>query len=111
MTCTSSLAVSAVSLAVSLSTYTPFVEKLALVFAVAAFVNVTVPGPLTFVHDAVSLFDGSPSSVTVPASVADAGDVIVWSGPALAVGAWFAGAYWIVSLAAADSPYAFRTLK
>ena len=60
-------------------------------FAVVALVNVTVPGPLTFAHDAVSLFDGSPSSDTVPASTADAGRVIVWSEPAFAVGAWFTG--------------------
>ena len=65
------------SLAVSRSTYTPFVEKLARVFAVAAFVNVTVPGPLTFVHEMFSTPDGKPSSVAVPASVAAEGSVIV----------------------------------
>ena len=83
----SSLVLRAVSFAVSRSTYTPFVEKLARVFAVAAFVNVTVPGPLTFVQATVSLFDGSPSSVAVPASVAVEGSVIVWSAPAFTTGA------------------------
>ncbi len=87
----SSLVLRAVSFAVSRSTYTPFVEKLARVFAVAALVNVTVPGPLTFVQATVSLFDGSPSSVAVPASVAVEGSVIVWARPALTTGAWFGG--------------------
>ena len=91
VTCTSANADSTVSLAVSRSTYTPFVEKLARVFAVAALVNVTVPGPLTFVQATVSLFDGSPSSVAVPASVAVEGSVIVWARPALTTGAWFGG--------------------
>ena len=67
----------AVSFAISRSTYDPFVEKLARVFAVAAFVNVTVPGPLTLLHASVSVPEGNPSSVAEPESVAVDGSVIV----------------------------------
>jgi hypothetical protein len=54
--------------------------------------KVTVPGPETFDQVVVTAPGGlgRPSSVTVPSSVALAGRVIVWSGPALTFGAWFA---------------------
>ena len=41
--------------------------------AAAALPNVTVPGPLTFVHCVVTPTPGRPSSVTVPASDAVVG--------------------------------------
>ena len=65
-----------------------------MVSTVAALPNVTVPGPLTFVQVVVTAPGGfgRPSSVTVPSSVAVAGKVIVWSGPALTTGGVFAGA-------------------
>jgi hypothetical protein len=55
------------------------------------FPNVTVPGPLTILHVVVNAPGGfgSPSSVAVPFSAAVFGRVIVWSVPALTVGAWF----------------------
>jgi hypothetical protein len=54
--------------------------------------KVTVPGPDTLVHAAVTAPGGfgSPSSPTAPDSVAAAGRVTVRSGPASAVGAWLA---------------------
>ena len=53
--------------------------------------NVTVPGPLTFVHDAVTApgGDGRPSSATVPSREAPAGKVTARSGPASTNGAPF----------------------
>ncbi len=77
------------SFAVSRSTYVPAAEKLAVVSTAAALPNVTVPGPLTCVQAVVTVAGGvgNPSSVTVPSSVATAGRVIVWSGPALTTGA------------------------
>ena len=42
------LPLSSESLAVSCKTYVPVVEKLAVVTAEVALLNVTVPGPLTF---------------------------------------------------------------
>ena len=88
----SSAAVKALSLAVRRSTYVPAAEKLAVVSTAAALPNVTVPGPLTSVQVVVTVAGGfgKPSSVTVPSSVAAAGKVIVWSGPALTTGAWLA---------------------
>ena len=68
---------STVSFATSCSTYDPFTEKLARVFAVAAFVNVTVPGPDTLLHATVRILVGSPSSVADPESVTVEGNVIV----------------------------------
>ena len=49
-----SLADAAPSFAVSCRTYAPWTEKLAVVEAAAALPNVTVPGPLTFVHCVVT---------------------------------------------------------
>ena len=52
--------------------------------------NVTVPGPLTFDHVVVTVLPaGKPSSFAVPFKLAEAGSVMVWSGPALTVGASF----------------------
>ncbi len=50
--------------------------------------NVTPPGPLDFVHVAVTAPGGfgSPSSFTVPSSDADAGSVMDRFGPASTVG-------------------------
>ena len=66
-----------------------------MVDAALAFANVTVPGPLTFVHAAVTCAGGfgSPSSVTDPASDAASGRVTVRSGPAPTTGAVFVGAW------------------
>ncbi len=89
MIVTASLTDSAPSLAVSWRTYVPSSEKVAVVAGAAASPNVTVPGPLTFVHCVVS-GEGIPSSLAVPASVAVAvGNVSAWSGPAFTTGAWF----------------------
>ena len=92
MTVTSSLAVSSPSLAVKRSTYVPATLNWAVVAADCASANVTVPGPLTWLHVTVSVPGGGrPSSVTVPPSVAALGSVMVWSGPALTVGGVFGG--------------------
>src|SRR5262245_21354267 len=86
---TSSDAVSAESLAVSRSTYRPACENVALAVRLAPLPNCTVPVPLTFVHCVVTADPaGSPSSVAVPARLAFAGSVIVWSAPAFTVGRW-----------------------
>ena len=53
-----SLADTAPSFAVSCRTYAPWTEKLAVVEAAAASPNVTVPGPLTFVHCVVTAATG-----------------------------------------------------
>jgi hypothetical protein len=76
---TSSVVDRALSFAVSLSTYVPSIEKLAVVFNAFALPNVTVPGPLTFDQVVVSIAGGlgNPSSVAVPLRLADAGSVIV----------------------------------
>src|SRR5205814_693167 len=76
------------SLAVSLSVYTPPAEKAAPVLAAAGSTNVTVPGPLTLVHEYVNAPGGfgSPSSVAEPLKVAALGRVIVRLGPAFATG-------------------------
>src|SRR5437867_9072447 len=76
------------SLAVSRKTYVPLAENVAVVSTKLALPNVTVPGPLTFVHVVVGVAFGNPSSVTVPSRLAMfVGNVMVWSGPAFAVGA------------------------
>ena len=75
-------------MAVSRRTYTPLVEKLAVVLTLVALANVTVPGPLTLLHATVSRFDGNPSSVAEPLSVAVDGSVIVCATPAFTTGAW-----------------------
>src|SRR5258706_2169985 len=87
MTVMSSVAIAAPSLAVSRNPYVPPVENDAVVFVTLALPNVTVPGPLSFDHVAVNVPLGNPSSPTEPASVTEfVGSVIVWSGPAFAVG-------------------------
>ena len=59
-----------------------------MVTELAALPNVTVPGPLNLLQVCVRVPpDGSASSLlTVPARLAVAGRVIVWSAPALTVG-------------------------
>src|SRR5262245_34750004 len=96
--CTWSNVVSAPSLAVSLSTYVPAVEKMARVSTSATFSNVTVPGPLTLLHVVLTSAGGigSPSSFTVASSIASAGNVIVWSTPASTSGAVLGGSTVIV---------------
>ena len=61
--------------------------------AALAFWNVTVPGPLPLLQVVVTAPGGlgSPSSVTVPSSVAPAGSVMVWSSPASTTGAVLGG--------------------
>src|SRR6185295_2065731 len=61
--------------------------------------NVTLPGPLTLVHVAVSVLpSGKPSSATVPCkSRAPPGQAEVRSAPALTTGASFAGRTVIVT--------------
>ena len=75
---TSSDEESKLSLAESRNVYIPGAEKFAVEFRPAALLKVTVPGPLTVLQDLVSVLPvGKPSSVAEPASVADAGKVIV----------------------------------
>src|SRR5262249_44962016 len=52
--------------------------------------KLTVPGPLPLLQATVNIPGGlgSPSSLTVPESAADAGSVMVWLGPASTIGAW-----------------------
>ena len=88
VTVTSSLDEIWLSFAVRRKTYWPLVENVAVVDATLGSAKVTVPGPLTAVHAIVRVAPGGrPSSVTVPLSVAAAGSVIVWSGPASTTGA------------------------
>ncbi len=79
VTVMSSLTLSALSSAVRRRTYVPSVEKLAVVSTALASPKVTVPGPLTWLQVVVTAPGGfgSPSSLTVPSSVAEAGKVIV----------------------------------
>ena len=67
-------------------------EKLAEVLAALAGVKVTVPGPLVFDQETVSVGgEGNPSSLAEPLMIAGPGKVTVKSVPALTVGAVFAG--------------------
>ena len=92
VTVVSANAVSAVSLAVKRKTYVPATLNVAIVAGLAAFTKVTVPGPLVRVHRLVTAAPvGKPSSVTVPASGAPAGNVIVWLVPVVTIGATFVG--------------------
>ncbi len=61
--------------------------------ALAGLAKTTVPGPLTCVHVTASVLPaGRPSSLAVPSSGAVlVGSVIVWSGPASAVGGRLTG--------------------
>ena len=66
----------------------PAMLKVAVVLSALALAKVTVPGPLTLLHDEVTVAPaGLPSSDTLPLSEALAGRVIVWSAPALTTGA------------------------
>src|SRR5438552_13519015 len=62
----------------------------AVVLAIFALTNVTVPGPLTFVQSTDRVLPGgTPSSVAEPFKVTlFVGREIVWSGPALTDGGW-----------------------
>ena len=69
---------SAVSEAVSRSTYDPDMENAAVVFLELTLPNVTVPGPLTLDQVVVIVLPvGKPSSVAVPVRVTEAGNVMV----------------------------------
>ena len=71
----------------------PDFENVTVGFSAYGSENVTVPGPLTFVHPTVTLApSGNPSSITVPWSDAIPGSVIAWSLPALTTGALLSGA-------------------
>jgi len=60
------------------------------VFSDDALLNVTAAGPETELHEKLIVLPaGSPSSVAVPARFAAAGNVIIWSGPALTTGGLF----------------------
>ena len=79
VTTMSSLADSALSLAVNRSVYVPATEKVAVVVRFAAFAKVTVPTPATTDQVVVTIAGGLGrlSSVTVPDRLAAAGKVIV----------------------------------
>ena len=84
---TFAVVVSCVSVADSCKTYAPAWLNVAVVARLAAFANVTVPGPLTLLHVVVNVLPaGNPSSLAVPLSDALAGNVIVWFAPAFTVG-------------------------
>jgi hypothetical protein len=72
---TSSNVISTPSLAVNRRTYVPARLKPAVVLRAFAFAKLTVPGPLTFVHEVVSAAGGfgNPSSEAEPLSDAVAG--------------------------------------
>ncbi len=112
VTVTSSEPVKSESLAVRRNTYVPAWLKLAVVVAWLALPKVTSPGPLTLVHvDDTTTHAGSPSSVTVPLSVTDpVWTGIVWSEPALTIGAtfWVLNEYWRWSIS--RPPTVFHTL-
>src|SRR6185369_11057119 len=88
----SSVPMRCVSLADNRSTYVPGVEKIARVTGLLISLNVTRPGPLTWLQNVDTVAPvGKPSSATVPFRLAVFGNVIVWFGPALTIGAAFAG--------------------
>src|SRR6185436_15759067 len=72
VTCTSSITIVCPSIAVSRSTYTPLVAKIAVVTVALALLNSTEPGPLSLLHAMVT---GGAPPVTVPVSIAVAGSV------------------------------------
>src|SRR3989442_1818706 len=78
--------VSAPSFALSINTYVPALENVAVVAHSFGCAKVTMPGPLALLHVAMGSTPGSPSSLTAPESDACAGSVMVWSGPAFATG-------------------------
>src|SRR5437763_8104145 len=76
----------------------PSAPKVAVVAGEFAFAKTTVPPaessrPLILLHVVVIALGGlgSPSSRALPASVAEVGKEIVWSGPAFTAGGWFTG--------------------
>src|SRR5881392_471984 len=84
---TLSLATSSPSFAVSVSTYVPTVEKVAVVIGEAGLANDTVPGPLALLHTEVSDVPVStPSSTMLPVSAA-LGKAAKLSNPASTEGA------------------------
>ena len=84
---TLSLAVSSPSFAVSVSTYVPTVEKVAVVIGAAGLAKVTVPGPLVLLHSELRAVPVStPSSTTLPVSAA-VGNAAKLSNPASTEGA------------------------
>src|ERR1043165_4647197 len=87
--CVVALDESVPSLAVSCRTYVPGCTKLAVVAAFVRALTSARDGPDTCDHETVNAAGGfgRPSSVAEPLSVAVAGSVIVWSLPALTVGA------------------------
>src|SRR6185295_9217464 len=88
----SSVPMRCVSFADNRRTYVPGVEKIARVPGLLISLNVTRPGPLTWLKNVVTVAPvGKPSSATVPFSAAVFGNVIVWFGPALTIGAAFGG--------------------
>src|SRR2546425_290548 len=72
-----SLPVSAPSLAVSVTTYVPATENVAVLLRAAGFPNVTVPGPLVLLHIVVTGAPPRPSSTADPISSAEAGSVTI----------------------------------
>ena len=64
-----------------------------MVAAAAGFPKLTLPGPLSLLQAIATVVPaGRPSSETLPARLTvSTGRPIAWSGPALTVGAWFAG--------------------
>src|SRR5579872_4837767 len=93
VTITSSVDVSAESLTVRRSVYVPAVSKVAFVVSAVGAENVTLPGPETTLQAYVNALGGagSPSSLAVPLRVTPAFREVIWSGPALTVGAWLIG--------------------
>ena len=76
------------SIAKRRNTYVPVALNVAVFVKALAGLNVTVPGPLTLVHDAVKRGFNCPSSAAVPVSSRlIVGCTIVRFGPALATGA------------------------
>jgi hypothetical protein len=82
-----SLPASSPSVAVSVSTYVPPAEKVAVVVKALGVPNVTLPGPLVLVHTVDTAVLLRPSSVKDPESSAVAGSVMDWSAPAATTGA------------------------
>ena len=85
------LALNAPSSAVRRNTYVPGAANVAVVPGAAGFPkNTPETGPETRLQVVESALGGlgNPSSLAVPASVAAAGSVIVWSTPAFTVGGW-----------------------
>ena len=99
LTVISSKADFAPSSAVNRRMYRPTCVNVAVVLAEAAFANVTVPGPLTFVQRTLN----GPSSVAAPLNVATPESEIRRSAPAVTIGVWFSDASG-VAVASFDAP-------